>query len=115
MKHFLKILTLCGALSACASLGLQPAQTFDQKIAYAYGIHTAVLETASADVSAHQLTAKDGDAILQLADQSRTLLDSAKILSATDVSSANSKLLLATAILTQLQTYLQNSQIVKGK
>lgn len=95
----------------CAQLGLQPAQTFDQKLAYAYGIHTAVLDTASGELSTRQLTAKDGDNILRLADQARTLLDSAKVLSVTDVASATGKLTLATSILTELQTYLRS----KGK
>ncbi|SRR6266481_4547483 len=97
-------------LVACAQLGLQPAQTTDQKIAYAYGVHTAVLETASAEITAKQLTPREGNQILQLADQSRVLLDSAKDLANSDATTAQGKLILATGILTQLQTYLRTKQ-----
>lgn len=96
------------AISACASLGLSPAQSFDSKLAYAYGVHTAVLQTAAAGVVSHTLTVPDAKAVATLADQSRTLLDSAKSLEASDVTTAAGKLTLATGILTQIQTYLNN-------
>jgi hypothetical protein len=96
----------------CANLGLAPPQSFDNQLAYAYGVHTAILETASAEVIAKSLTVADGNQVLQLADQSRTLLDSAKELETTNLVTAQGKLTLATTILTQLQTYLQK---FKGK
>ena len=94
-------------LTACASLGLAPADSFDARLAYAYGTHTAVLQAASAAVSAGTLTRKDGETVLTLAQQSRTLLDSARSVENTDPSTATGRLTLAVNILTQLQTFLQ--------
>jgi hypothetical protein len=106
-------LALCLIVVAgCANLGLVQPQSFDQQIAYAFGVHTAVLETASAEVSAKSLSVADGNQVLRLADQSRTLLDSAKELETNDLATAQGKLTLATTILTQLQNYLQK---FKGK
>jgi len=107
MKKIVTILAVC-MLTACASLGLQSPTTFPEKLAYAYGVHTAVLDTASAEITAQQLTANDGNTILRLADQARTMLDSAKTLSVTDATTAQGKLTLATSILTELQTYLRS-------
>ncbi|MGH3574709.1 MAG: hypothetical protein ACRDUW_23290 [Pseudonocardiaceae bacterium] len=100
-----------GGLQSCQSLGLAPAQSFDSKLAYAYGIHTAVLQTAGSAVQAGSLKASDGTAVLNLADQARTLLDSARVIKASDPTGAGSKLVLATEILTQLQSYLQSRGI----
>lgn len=103
------LLSLLVLLSACASIGLSPAKSFDQKLAYAYGTHTAVLQAATAGVIAKSLTKTDGEQVLNLADEARTLLDAAKTIAATgQTGAAYNKLLLATAILEQLQTYLNS-------
>jgi hypothetical protein len=93
-------------LSACAAVGLQPAQSFGDKLAYAYGVHTAVLNASAVAVGNKSLSVPDGRTVLQLADQSRALLEEAKTLSGTNITAAGDKLILATAILTQLQTFL---------
>jgi hypothetical protein len=96
---------------ACQSLGLAPAQSFDQKLAYAYGTHTAVLQATTTAVNAGSLKAQEGESVLALANQARALLDSARILEATDATTAGNKLALAAGVLTQLQTYLQSRGI----
>lgn len=94
-------------LSACASLGMQPAQTFNQKLAYAIGIHTAVLQATTAAVNAHTLSSSDAQAVLTQADNARTLLDAAAAANtAGDITGATNKLQIATAALTALQSYL---------
>ena len=98
-------------LAACAQLGLQTADTFDKKLAYAYGTHTAVQNATSNRINQHQLTAADGEAVLKLADDSRILLDAAKATG--DPTEAASKLALAMSVLTQLQAYLDTRQGVK--
>jgi hypothetical protein len=98
------------AIVACASLGIAPAQSFDAKLGYAYGLHTAVLETAAVEVSAGALSKADGANILTLADKARDLLDSARAVETTNTADAGNKLLLATDILTQLQGFLQKLQ-----
>jgi hypothetical protein len=100
------------ALSACAQLGLAPAQSFDQKLAYAEQVDTAVLTASTASLRAQQITSDDHQKVIAMADQAKGLIDSAKLLSTTDPTGANAKLVLATSVLTQLQTYL-NSR--KGK
>ena len=108
--HFSAYVAALVTLVACAQLGLSSAKTFDQKLAYAYGTHTAVLQSAAAAVNAKTLSPTDGEEVLKLADESRALLDAAK--AAGDTATGGSKLALATTILTQLQTYL-NARGVK--
>jgi hypothetical protein len=98
---------------ACSTLNLAPAQNFDQKLAYAYGTHTAILQTAASAVRSGTITQADGRTVLDLADKSRTLLDSAKSLEGTDLKTATGQFALASAILTNLQTYL--NQRLTGK
>jgi len=102
----LSMLTLLCLVSACNSLGLVPAKSFDDRLAYAYGVHTGLLNGTAAAITAGALTKSDGQAVLQIADDARRLLDAAQSVSATDQPGADRKLVLATAILTQLQNYL---------
>jgi hypothetical protein len=96
-------------IAGCAQLGLQLPQTFDQKLAYAYGTHTAVQKAAAASLNAKEITSDEAKQVLKLSDESRMLLDAAAAASAGgDISSADGKLLLATSILTQLQSYLRS-------
>lgn len=101
-------------LAGCAQLGLAPAQTLSQKIAYAYGTHTAVLQATTAAVTAGTLSSSDATSVLKMADGSQALLDSARALAAAgDVNGATNKLALATAALTALQQYLNAHTGVK--
>jgi hypothetical protein len=94
-------------LMACSSLGVAPAQTFNQKLAYSYGVHTAVLQATTNAVQAGKLSSADATQVLNMADQSKVLLDGATSLSsAGDTTGAINKLGLATAALTALQTFL---------
>lgn len=99
-------------LASCAQLGLAPAQSFDQKLAYAEQVDTAVLTASTAALRAEQISSDDHAKVIAMADQAKGLIDSAKLLSTTDPTGANAKLALATSVLTQLQQYL-NSR--KGK
>lgn len=95
-------------LVGCAQLGLQTADTFEQKLAYAYGTHTAVLRTADAEAKAGFLNKEDGMQVLATADQARAILDSAALIK--DPAQANAKLILGLSLLQQLQTYLRSHQ-----
>lgn len=95
-------------LAACSSIGVQPARSFDQQLAYAYSSHTAVLDSASNALEAGDLTVEDSEAVLQLADQSRALLDSARLAAgAGDITTAEGRLALATNVIEQLLAYLR--------
>jgi len=94
-------------LSACASLGIAPAETFNQKVAYAIGVHTAVLQAATKGVTAGTISSADGEAILKQADDAKVLIDGAVGLSTSgDATGATNRLAIAVSALTALQTYL---------
>ena len=106
LRNYTYVLLL--VLFGCAQLGLTQPKTFDERLAYAYGSHTAVLQTAAAAVNAKTMTSAEGDQVLKLADESRAVLDAARVAArAGDTAGANTKLVLAVAVLTQLQQYLQ--------
>lgn len=98
-------------LAACAQVGLQPAQSFEQRLAYAYATNTAVREASTAALTAGEISADDMAHVLALNDQARALLDAARIASgAGDLGTAEARLTLATSVLTQLQTYLREER-----
>lgn len=95
-------------LAACASLGLAPASSFSDRLAYSYGTHTAVLTSATQSLEAGEISSEDASRVLKVADEARTALDAAKLAAgAGDVSTAEGRLQLATALLTNLQAYLR--------
>lgn len=94
-------------LDGCAALGVAPAQTFNEKLAYGYGTHTAVLQAATAAVTAGSLSSADATKILADADNAKSALDAANAAyAAGDAAGANSKLAIATSLLTAVQAYL---------
>lgn len=96
----LVLLTACAAFTA--------PKSFDDRLAYAYGTHTAVLTAAASSVTAKELSSAQGEQVLRLADDSRRLLDAARLTAtAGDVKTAEGQLALAANVLTQLQTYLR--------
>lgn len=97
---------LIALVTACAALGFAPAQTFEQKLAYAYTAHTAVLNTAAVGVQSGALTGGDGKNVLNGADNARAFLDAAHATMDTDTATAAGRLSLATSILTQLQSFV---------
>jgi hypothetical protein len=96
------------AVVACQSLGLAPARSLDDRLAYAYGVHTAVVEVISSAAQTGQLTPPEARQAANLAENSRQILDTAKALEQTDAKGASSRLTLATAVLDQLQAYLKS-------
>jgi hypothetical protein len=93
--------------TACAQLGIAPAQTFNQKLAYAIGVHTAILQATTNSVTSGNLSSSDATAVLKQADTAKTVLDAAAAANAAgDLTGANNKLALATATLTAIQSYL---------
>lgn len=103
---YAKFLLAVVLLSACAQLGLAPADKFELKLAYAYGQHTGIQNGTAAGINQHKLTSADGKAVLKLADDARVFLDAAKATG--DPTLAASKLALAVAVLTQVQAYIDS-------
>lgn len=105
----LPIIPLLLILTACASLGLAPASTFEERLAYAVSQNAAVRETAAISLERNELALEDARRVLKITDEVRTALDAARLAAgAGDVSTAEGRLQLATSILVNLQAYLRS-------
>jgi hypothetical protein len=103
---FLGLLALV-LISACASLGIAQPQGIDQRLAYTAGQITALRGAAADALAAKSITADDAEKVLRMTDDSRALLDGARAaLRVGDMQGAESRLLLATNVLTALRAYL---------
>jgi hypothetical protein len=109
-----KVLLLPAALvvavlvSACAGLGLQQPGGFNDKLGYAYGNHTSVIQAATNALNANEITSEDAEHVLKLGEESKQVLDAARVAyNAGDIATAEGRLQLATIVLTELQTYLR--------
>lgn len=95
-------------LAGCASLGLAPASTFDQRLAYAVTQNAAVRQATANALDAGDIQLADAQSVLKLTDEARTLLDAARVAAGSgDISTAEGRLSLATTILVKLQAYLR--------
>lgn len=106
MKLF--ALVCLATLSACSSLGLATPKGFDQQLAQAYGIHTAVVSATTVAVTAGTISSAEAAQVQTQAVSSRVMLDTARSLEASNPTQAATDLTLATTALTALQTYLNS-------
>lgn len=112
LKHpYQAFMLLCASLllaacSGCAQLGLPTAQTFNEKMAVAYGSVTQVRETATVLLQQKKITADDAANVLQATDVARTGLDTARKIHAVDPSGASAKLDSIRTGLSALAAYL---------
>jgi len=100
---------LVAGCAGCAQLGLAPADTFNERVAYSLATHTAVLQATTNALNAGSISSADGEMVAKLADESRALIDAARVVEASgDIKTANGRLLLATNILVQLQGFINS-------
>lgn len=105
----LALLPLLFILTSCASLGLAPASSFEERLAYAVSQNAAVRETAAVSLERNEIALEDARRVLKITDEVRTALDAARLAAgAGDVSTAEGRLQLATSILINLQAYLRS-------
>lgn len=105
--HYLTAWMFCAILCGCASLGITPAKTFTQRVAYAYGTTTGLREAATHSLEAKTLASADGAYVLKVADETRTLLDAAQAATQVgDTQTGEARLVLALQMLETLQAYL---------
>ena len=110
LRKFAPIVALL-LLAGCAQIGLAPASGLSDRIAYAFGTHTAVLESTTAALEAGDIGVEDAQRVLKVADQARQALDAARIaVGSGDVSTAEGRLQLAVSLLTELQSYLRRQK-----
>lgn len=101
-------LLLLVLVAGCASFGLAPASSFSDRLAYAYGTSTAVITATTQSLEAGEIGTQDAQRVLRVTDEARTALDGARIASgAGDATTAEGRLQLATALLSNLQAYLR--------
>lgn len=94
-------------LQGCAALGIQPAKTFQQRYAYALSQTSALRVAATQALTSKSISTADAEYVLKLTDESRKLLDNARlVVDAGELAKGQTQLELATTILTQLQAYL---------
>ena len=107
MRKLIPLLLLL--LSGCSALGLSTPKGFDQSLAQAYSVHTAVIQATTVALSSGAITSAEATQVQAQAISSRALLDAAKAAeNAGNVSGAASDLTLAITALTALQTYLNS-------
>ncbi len=109
MKHFRLVIIafLFAMLSACAQVGLQPPQSFNEKVAYSITTVTSIRASAANALEAKTISAEDAKKTLQSTDNARSLLDDALALNKTSgEASAAGKLAQASSILVELQQFL---------
>lgn len=100
--------TLLLAVAGCGSLGLEEAQGFNDRAAYALGTHTAVLQATTRALNLGEISSDEAADVAELADRSRSLIDAAReVYNAGNEAEASQKLAIATSILQQLQAYLR--------
>jgi hypothetical protein len=96
-------------ISACTSLGLTPPQTFNQKLAYAYGSVTSVRLVAKNLLVKSSITTDDAQNVQAQADVAKQSLDAARVASGSgDVTTAQDKLVAAQSILAVLESFLRS-------
>jgi predicted outer membrane protein len=91
----------------CAALGLPTADTFNQKMAVAYGTVTALRTSATTLVGTGKITPDDAQNVLTQTDNARAALDIARVAyKSGDTTGASVKLDTTTTVLRALQAYL---------
>lgn len=94
-------------IQACTALGLQQPETFRDDYAYALGQTTALRTTAAQALEQRQISIKDAEYVLQVTDNSRAYLDTAKqVYESGEQLKGKSQLEVATSVLLQLQQFL---------
>jgi hypothetical protein len=105
----LAIIPLLLILTACASLGLAPASSFEERLAYAASQNAAVRNAAAVSLERNEIALEDAQRVLKITDEIRTALDAARLAAgAGDVSTAEGRLQLATSILINVQAFLRS-------
>lgn len=109
MRKLYLVPLLALLLIGCASLGLAPASTFDERLAYAVSQNAAVRTAAANSLNAGDISVDDAKRVLKITDEVRTALDAARLATNVgDVQTAEGRLQLATALLVELQRYLRS-------
>lgn len=109
MKRLFLVLCLA-VLSACAQLGLQAPETFNERLAVGVSSVTQVRLTAANLLNQKTISKEDAENVMKQTDMASDALRIARSVSVTDPAAADAKLRATVAALTALQTYLASKQ-----
>jgi PBP1b-binding outer membrane lipoprotein LpoB len=101
------ILVTAVMFAGCAGMGVEPPKSFEDRLAYATGTNTALRDASTSSLDAGMITSADMEHVMEINAKVKTLLLAARRVSGADLSTAESKLIEATKLLTDLQTYLR--------
>lgn len=94
-------------LTACATLGLPAPQSLEERIAYANGNVTGLVNSTTNLLNAKRIKVEDAKYVSTVAKESAALLDAAEdAATAGDAVTAEGRLRLAQSVLTSLEAYL---------
>lgn len=93
-------------LVGCAQLGLEPATSDVEKLAYAYSQNAAIRRSAAEAFRAGALSKADAQQVLIVTDHAREALDDATRFLGVDLASFNGKLQFAVATLSAAKDFL---------
>ena len=109
MKRLSSIFLIPLLLVGCAALGLSSPSSFDEQLAQAYGVHTAVASSLATAVTTGAVSVPTAVKLQAQIESARGLLDAARLAEqANNASVAQNDLTLATNALSALQTYLNS-------
>lgn len=114
MKRFTSLLAaaLLTLLVACAQLGLAPAKSFDDGLAYAYSNVAAIRLSTAQAVMDGTLDKDDGKSVLDHTDMARQVLDGARQAeSAGNMQEAQGRLAMVMNVLAQMHAYLASKGV----
>ena len=95
-------------LTACASLGLEPPKSLQDRVAYVTSGADALVVTATNELAAHSISSADAQYVSAAGRQLSPLL--AAVVSDPDPRSAEGRLVLAENTLKELQAYIASHQ-----
>ena len=102
-------IVLMVALAGCASVGLSPPQSMQERIAYAYATDAGIRASAAKALILKQITKADAVRILALTDDAQIAIGAAEAANSGGmVTDAASQLLTANAFLNQVQAFLNS-------
>ncbi len=115
MKRLFLALILAVTLAGCSNLGLAPAQSPSQQLAYAYGTISAIRTSAAQALGAGTISVADAKKVLADTDTAKASLDAGKAALASGTANSQATVAndLATAsqVITQVQSFLTSKGV----
>ncbi len=109
-RNYTALAFACWLLTACASMGIISPSSFDERMAAAYSLNTAIRDGVDSSLNAGAVSSDEAQKALDETRTTRTALDSVRTLAGNDPIAAEGRLKLLEASLQALRARL----IAKG-